>query len=300
MQLAIATYNLKDFFGVPHVPSDIFERRVAFLSARILASEATVVALQEVGEDGALEALRSALGSAWQAISGAPDERGIRNAIVTRERVTGRDLLATTELPFPVFIAGDAPPFGPRLGLRRAVVRVDIQHPDVGDVTVLCMHLKSNLPRGLRLPGGGEEPRRTGKEHAEAMVRSAVIRSAEALFVRGHIDALRSSTPPRQVCVAGDMNDDARSLALRILRGDAEPTGDVLISAMDRVKEHKRFTALHRGKPGQLDHLLLSADLFAKLTGADVLNDDLHDHGPFVPGAPPTIESDHALHVARF
>lgn len=297
MPLAIATYNLKDFFAIPRVPADLFPRRVAYLSSRILASGATLVALQEVGESDALDALLAALGASWTAIAGTPDERGIRNAIITTETVRHSELLSTKELPFPVFIAGDAPPFGPRLGLRRAIVRVDIEHATYGDISVLCMHLKSNLPRALKLADGTEQPRLTGKEHAEAMIRSAVIRSAEALFVRGVVDELRSSTPPRQVCVAGDMNDDARSLPLRILKGEG---ADALLSAIDHVKEHKRFTALHRGKPAQLDHLLFSPELHARVTNADIWNEDLYDHGPPVQGAPMYVESDHALHVATF
>jgi endonuclease/exonuclease/phosphatase family metal-dependent hydrolase len=294
--LRLATFNLKDLF-LPDVraadqafEAKLFADKTRYVADRLLRAQADVVALQEVGEPAALDAVL-ALVPGYAAVVGTPDDRGIRCAVLSRRPIVRSAVHTTSALPFPVFVEGDPPPYGTALPLRRGIVEVVVTHEPFGDVHVFCIHMKSNLPRKLRKPTGEDVPLAGSFQRAEATVRSTVIRAAEALYLRRLADEAASP----HVCVMGDLNDDRRSLSLRILYGDRE-TDRVLLSAIERVPEHKRWTTLHGGRPSQIDHVLLTPGLHGAIVRADVLNEDLRDHGPPVKDAPRTPDSDHALY----
>jgi exonuclease III len=50
----------------------------------------------------------------------------------------------------------------------------------------------------------------------------------------------------------------------------------------------------------QIDHVLVTPALRARLQSARFLNDGLRDHGDFDDEAPPTPDSDHAPFVVSF
>lgn len=300
----IATFNIKDLFS-PSKPEheEIFERKLDYLASHIEQSHASVIALQEVGDAPAFERLLQRKELAYFTPTvGSADERGIRCAMLTKMSVgptgkTGGGVLVHAEvhttdaLPFPIFHEGDAAPFPGRLPLRRGIVHVELDVPLLGRVAVLTHHMKSNLPRHLKQQDGTEGALRTGFARGEAIVRSAVMRSAEALYLRQLVDALE--TP--YVCVLGDFNDDRKSAPLRILAGDREAPRP-LWQIIDRVPEHKRFSTLHHGRPSLIDHILVTPDLAAYVWEADIQNEALRDHGPHMPDALPTDDSDHALY----
>ena len=78
------------------------------------------------------------------------------------------------------------------------------------------------------------------------------------------------------------------------------------------VDAKARFSTLHDGRGTQIDHVLASATLYARLQDARFLNADLREHAPVRPrpstpddgwvgvSEPPTVDSDHAPLVTRF
>jgi endonuclease/exonuclease/phosphatase family metal-dependent hydrolase len=292
--IRIATFNIKDLFTPQPEHEAIFARKLVFLVEAIVRSEASVVALQEVGDDTAFARLCALLPSDFAALPGTADERGIRCAILSKLPVIASKVHLSDQLPFPVFVAGDSAPFAGRLPLRRGIVQADVRVPVLGTVSILTHHMKSNLPRRLKRVDGADAPILSGLERGEAIVRSSVMRAAEALFLRQIVDTLETETP--YVCVLGDFNDDRKSAALRILAGDREAKRP-LWQMIDRVPEHKRWSTLHQGRPSHIDHILVTPDLANYVTSGDIQNDQLVDHGPILPGTlpPPTDDSDHAL-----
>jgi endonuclease/exonuclease/phosphatase family metal-dependent hydrolase len=288
--MRIATYNVKDLF-LPKEPAHeaIFARKIERIAEQILLSQAAVVALQEVGEPEALERLCAAGLADYQTVIGTPDERGIRCAVLSRLPIVNSKVHVTDQLPFPVFAEGDSQPYV--MPLRRGIVQVDVTWPRLGVLTVFTHHMKSNLPRRLRKASGDEQAIESGYSRGEAIVRSSVMRSAEALYLRKLVDEAQSD----YVCVLGDFNDDRHSPSLRILAGDRDAARP-LWQMIDRVPEHKRFSTLHRGRPSLIDHILVTPSLSEVAWEADIQNEDLRDHGPHVPGAPPSDDSDHALY----
>jgi endonuclease/exonuclease/phosphatase family metal-dependent hydrolase len=299
----IATYNLKDYFA-PTCAEDEphFQRRTQHLAAEITRSEADVVMLQELGGAASLAHLCAELskknGDTFRGFAGDVDERGIGCGVLTRLPVKEHLIHRCEALPFPVFIEGDGPPFGAHLPLRRPFVEVTVEEPELGRVTVITGHLKSNLPRKLRTAVGEDVAATTSYARGEASVRAEVLRQAEALFLRQLADRYLAEHATALLVVGGDLNADLNSTPVRLLADERGP--QPLFSARERVPEHRRYTMLHNGRPRLIDHLLLSTALEARLTGADIQNDTLQDHGARAVGLPRLVESDHALFWAEF
>ena len=69
----------------------------------------------------------------------------------------------------------------------------------------------------------------------------------------------------------------------------------------DLVEAQRRYSIVHGGTKGHIDHILVSESLRARMIGATFLNDQLREHpNVFEPGALPTADSDHAPLVAWF
>ena len=300
--LTLATFNVKDLFvPAPDAPAELhalWQAKLTEVASRIVRAGADVVALQEVGGQAGLEALLAVLGAPWLGTCGTPNARGIANAMVSKLPFRTLRFHYEAALPFPTFAAGDPPPFGTTLSLGRAVVEAGFDTP-LGLVHVFCIHLKSNIPQEQRQADGSWQPAHGGRARGEGHVRSAVLRAAEALYIRGLVDAACLETP--RVVVGGDCNDLPSSIPLRVLQGEpSDPSHLELISVARAMPEHKRYTAIFRDRPQMLDHLLVTPALAECLTGADTDLVGLRDHGPFVPDTPPTVDSDHALVLARF
>ncbi len=294
MPLSLATLNLKDFF--PQPPHD-FAPKVAWVAEMVARVDADVVALQEVGPPETLEALLARLdrrGGYGDPVIGTPDARGIRCALLSRVPVVRARVHTAESLPFPVFHAGDAPPFGTRIPLRRGVVVAQIDGGDFGLVDVIVAHFKSRRWVPLVDASGNSVQPTTARDRAEAELRSLVWRAAEALCVRGLVDEAIAARPDAKVAVMGDLNDGPDSTPVVVVRGAD------LASCADAVAAAQRFSVLHQGGRGQIDHILVSPALRARLSSAQFFNEALREHPMIVPGASPTEDSDHAPFVARF
>ena len=306
--LTLATFNLKDFF--PQPPHD-FSPKVAWVAGALRRIDADVVALQEVGPAETLDVLLASLdgrGGYGEPIVGTPDARGIRNALLSRAPILASRVHTADALPFPVFYEGDPQPFGGRIPLRRGVVVARIDGGALGPIDVLVAHFKSRrwVPR-KKADGTSVEPS-TPRERAEAELRSLVWRAAEALCVRNLVDEANASHPDAKVAVMGDLNDTIDSVPVRTVAGAD------LASCADIVLPEHRFSVMHGGARSQIDHILVTRPLRARLVAATFVNEALRDHalGPAARASngdtsavsalapPPTEDSDHAPFVARF
>jgi endonuclease/exonuclease/phosphatase family metal-dependent hydrolase len=303
MSCRIATFNLKDFF----LPRNDAERSVApgklvNLADNLRRANADVVALQEVGEEQQLDRLVKAVPELGYGapVVGTTDKRGIRCAILSRLPVQWSQVHTAKTLPFPRFIEGDADPFAERIPLRRGIVHVRVEAPEIGEIDVLTTHFKSNLPVRLRAKDGREIEDLTTRARAESAMRSLVQRAAEALFIRGLVDDLMKHSPDHAVCVLGDLNDHHDSLPVRILRGYGAPSHDALRAAAELLPAEQRYSCFHGNEKTMIDHILVSERLFGFAKGYEIFNEGLRYHGPHVEPIAPTEDSDHALCVATF
>ncbi|NUO48539.1 MAG: hypothetical protein HOV80_06755 [Polyangiaceae bacterium] len=301
MSLRIATFNVLDLFE--HDPyASVLPAKIAFIAETLRRADADVVALQEIGSDGLLSRLVSEELASLRYThvrSADGDRRGIRNAIFTRLPVLFSHVHAPASLPFPRFVDTDPEPFGQRIPMRRGVVHLRVES-DIGPVDVMTVHFKSKLGRAMQDAAGSDVIDVSARGYAEAQLRSLVLRSAEALFVRDLVDGLLREGNER-VAVVGDFNDTLESLPLRIVCGvgrGLDPAA-MLAPATSLVATESRFSARHGSTPQLIDHVLLSPALGQRLASCSIFNETLRDHGPYDPDAPPASDSDHALVVAE-
>jgi endonuclease/exonuclease/phosphatase family metal-dependent hydrolase len=285
--LTLCTFNVLDLFDAS------FTAKIEEIARLLREANPDVVALQEVGSREALEAIRARLDGYLPPVYGTTDPRGIGNAILSRRTILRSGVHTAEALGFPAFVAGDPAPFGKRLPLRRGVVHARIEAGELGEVEILATHLKSNRPRPLRDANDAIIEPCANRERAEAQLRSLVWRSAEALHLRGLVDALFARENDPRVVVMGDFNDVRGSLVLKIV------TCDDLFCPADHVPAERRFSALHCGHASQIDHVLLSAPLLQRVSRARFLNESLRDHGPYRDEVLPSVDSDHAPFVVE-
>jgi endonuclease/exonuclease/phosphatase family metal-dependent hydrolase len=287
-----------------------FGAKVEWTARMIARADADVVALQEIGPPEALDALVAKLGRYDARVIGTPDARGIRCALLSRLPILASRVHTAEALAFPTFALGDPPPFGARIPLRRGVVVARIDARELGAIDLLVAHFKSRRGVPLRTAAGDIVVPSSQRERAEADARSMAWRSAEALCVRALVDDALARDPDAKVAVMGDLNDSIGSATLDIVMGDDRFPG-ALASCADAIPPQRRHTVIFGGSPSQIDHILVTANLRARLSSCEALNDALREH-PHVPSAedkaanpasvepPPTVDSDHAPLAARF
>lgn len=299
MPFSLATYNVLDLFDVSEgVTREHLDAKLAFLASTLERMNADVVGFQEVGSGDVLRELVARVPRLGygEPVVGTADARGIRCAIVSRLPFLESRVHTAESLPFPIFYAGDPSPFGARLPLRRGIVGARIDVGGSETVDVLVGHFKSGRALPLR-DANGEVPLVTPHDFAEARLRTLVWRGAEALFVRGLVDDLLEASPERHVVVAGDLNDRPSSTVLQIVSGGGPLA---LFPCADLVPQADRYSILHRGERQQIDHILVTQGLRARLASARFLNEGLRDHSEFEDDAPPPADSDHAPFVVSF
>jgi endonuclease/exonuclease/phosphatase family metal-dependent hydrolase len=296
----LATFNVKDLFDAKDDAGRVhLDAKLACLAGMLESADADVVALQEVGSLEVTRALcaRAARLGYGEPIIGTKDARGIRCAVIGRARVIESRVHTAEHLAFPTFFEGDPPPFGARIPLRRGIVHTRIEARGIGPVELLVGHFKSNRAVPFRDVAGAQVPPVTQRAYAEGHLRSLVWRAAEALFVRTLVDDLLAGDPSRAVVVAGDLNDHPGSHVVRIVCGGGSAA---LVPCADAVPQPARFSILRHGVGQQIDHVLVTPALRARLQSARFLNEGLRDHGDFDEDAPPTPDSDHAPFVVSF
>jgi endonuclease/exonuclease/phosphatase family metal-dependent hydrolase len=307
--LSLATFNVKDLLPpASDAARAALPGKLDWVARMLRTVDADVVGLQEVGSAELLASVAERMGSgaALHQVMGTTDPRGIGCALLSHLPLIEARVHTAESLPFPVFVTSDAPPFGTRIPLRRGIVQARLETP-VGPVDVLVGHFKSSRPVGLRDASNREVLPRTAREIAEASLRSLVWRAAEALYVRGLVDEILSARPGARIAVVGDFNDVPGSAVLRCLYANggtaagegprANSGSAALADCTTGVDPARRFSCFHGDSRVQIDHVLASESLRARLAGARFFNEHLRVHGSGDTLAP---DSDHAPLLVRF
>ncbi len=296
--MKLATYNVKDLFdpgvctspgGSPMTAEMAAGKREA-LARRINLAKPDVLALQEIASEKELARLAERTGLPHVLLAGA-DERGIASAILSRFPFTRKESLRLAPLELPVFVEGDPLPFDGRLYAKREIAYAEVLAP-FGALHVYSVHFKSNRGLPLRKQAGGDHPILAPSHRAEADFRSSVLRAVEALAVRRSVDAILARDSSAAVAVLGDFNDRPWTLTVRMLMAGNDDMAGALVPVMERLPEEERATIVHRGRKQQIDHVLMSHSLAARVSSIRVYNHDLLDHDVL---CEPTVDSDHAL-----
>src|SRR5215210_338300 len=181
------TWNVENLFrpdqDATREEKERYQEKLPLLAGVIGELSPDVVALEEVGGDGALEDLQTALDGAYphREVSAFPDGRGIRVAFLSKHEVEEKEEV----VEFPegpaldindITATGEAKPID-RMG--RGALRVRVAKEGLA-VDLITVHLKSKL-LSFRRPGGRTTfvPRDEG-ERAQVAGIALMRRTAEA------------------------------------------------------------------------------------------------------------------------
>jgi len=223
--------------------SERFQAKLAALASVIDSQQPDLLALQEVGPDGALQALQAALATPLpHALEGEPDARGIRVAFLSRLPFTAtRSIQAFPELIHPVQARDPVfdEPSTPEdesliasMGRGALEVAIDLEGTTVRIITA---HFKSKLVSYARqrgLVGGSQFAPNDENERYRYAAYALYRRTTEAVTVRDRVNQLlvtaAGAPDPDQglgrqkaVVVCGDLNDEPEAATTQILLGPA-------------------------------------------------------------------------------
>lgn len=281
--ITVATWNVENLFrpggsSGPKTPA-AYQEKLEAMASMITAANADVWALQEVGDQAALDDLVSLLDGEWHTLlSSAPDFRGIRVGYLSKLPISNP--VELVDLP-PELSGGRSDDQGHVLtrlgrGVLEVIVRVGAR-----DLTLINCHLKSKL---LSYPGGRFAPRDEG-ERARYAVYALNRRAAEAGAVRIRSNAvLDGDGADTAAVVLGDLNDSIDAATTQSLLG---PGGSEIGTPGERrpdqgdgwrlwnlaplIPAERRYSRIYRGRRELIDHLLVSRALLENIVSVDSL-----------------------------
>jgi len=315
MPLTVTTWNVQNF----RQADPIFTDKLDYITAVLQALNSDVIALQEILDPGALQALATRLG--YQQFAAAPDSRGIRVAFLTR---------AAPPAPAAPIDQFALPPgvmvneFGPGGAVQavaqfpRPALKVTITH-NGASLDIITAHLKSKL---LTFGSNFSTSNETLRAHTAFFALER--RAAEANGIRNHVNGLLTAN--RNAIVLGDLNDGPEAATTEIIYGPpaGQPKGPEdatnatgafqradqqdpqrLFNVTKLVPAEIRWSRKHNGQPELLDHILCShglmprVGLLRQVPTMTILNED----APNLLGENPTVNGvipDHAPVTAVF
>jgi endonuclease/exonuclease/phosphatase family metal-dependent hydrolase len=318
--IKIGTFNLYNL----HLPDVVYyedrrysqveyERKRAWLAARLDSMEADIVGFQEIWRREALEdvlARTVKFGEDRYLTASEPETDGIFVGLVSRFPVTEADYIA--DLPASAAMIFEAGPL-PIEKFSRPVLRASVELPEIGVARVFVAHLKSKRPEFLP----NEDPDDFHHD-AVAKARALVRRAVEAVGLR-HLLLAEMSNNRTPVIVLGDLNDIETSVTTDIVAGsppfafdrfaEKRATWDrLLYNTIDLQRLRSRYTGfythIYNGHYEVLDHVLLSEEFhhanpahLATVEYASIFNDHLVDLLHDASGVP-VWQSDHGQVVA--
>jgi len=189
---------------------------------------------------------------------------------------------------------------------ERPILHARIKLDDSRVLDLVNVHLKSRLPSDIPGQRADQYTWKTPSGWAEGFFLSSMKRVGQALEVRILIDKLFDADEDALIAVCGDFNADLDEVPVEAIRGDIENTGNdklakrVMMPCERTIPEPARFSLLHQGKGGMIDHLLISRTLLAHYRGSEIHNELLHDESIAFGTDVKFPESDHAPVIAEF
>ncbi|MGJ8679659.1 endonuclease/exonuclease/phosphatase family protein [Paraglaciecola sp.] len=189
---------------------------------------------------------------------------------------------------------------------ERPILHAQIEVPDIGDVHVINLHLKSRLSSNVKGQKLNNYTWKSAAGWAEGYFLSSIKRVGQALETRVLLDDIFADTRNANIVVCGDFNAEPSEVPVEAICGRVENTGNpelrhtVMLPCSLAIADSVRFSHLHHGEKNLLDHMLISQSMSAKFEQARIFNENLHDES--LPFASDTKfpESDHAPFVATF
>jgi endonuclease/exonuclease/phosphatase family metal-dependent hydrolase len=298
MKLRIATFNLENL-DVPRKHGVSLDERIAVLRPQLLALRADVLCLQEVNAHDRRDPQRGlrALDRLLEGTSYAGFERTTSLGASGTGPSDKHNLVVLSRLPMlasrqhwhdsvepPIVRLATTPePRTEVVRWDRPLLEVRLALPDGRELVVFDVHLRAPLASNIEGQKLAPLVWRSTEGWAEGFFLASLKQMGQALELRRIIDRILDTDPHANVVVAGDLNSDLWSAAVRILCADSEDTGNPSLDARSlvdlaaHVPAERRYTVLHRGRRLVLDHLLVTPPLARGIVSCDMLNEGLAD-----------------------
>lgn len=299
--MRLATFNLENL-DLPPKSGVALEVRAEVLRPALERLDADILCLQEVNAQHVAGQAQRSFAALDQLLAGTRYQ-GYHRASTTAGKNHGaadvHNLVTLSRLPIRVQrevrhdlvdpplhkLKTAMPPSEGATDIRfdRPFLMTEVELSDGTVATIINVHLKA--PLASSIAGQKLEPFvwKTVGGWAEGYYLSAVRRAAQALEIRFLLDELFDADKHRLIAVAGDFNAEDHEVALRIVMGAAEDTGNAQLSArslvlLDRaLPEDRRWSVLNHGRPQMLDHILASRALHSRFRSIDVHNEAVGD-----------------------
>ena len=192
------------------------------------------------------------------------------------------------------------------LGWERPILHAVIEHPELGDLQLINLHLKSRLASTINGQKENTYTWKSASAWAEGYFLSSIKRVGQALETRTLIDELFDKNVDAQIIVCGDFNAEPGEVPVEAICGRVENTGNaalrtrVLIPCSSSIAQSIRYSYIHQGQGNLLDHILISQPLLTYFRNAEIQNENLHDESMPFSSDTKFPESDHAGFIANF
>ncbi len=322
-QLRIATFNLENLDDKPGQKPTLDER-IALMRPQFLRLDADILCLQEVnGQESAGQPRR--LLALEKLLTGTPYAGYHRVSTMTADGAQvydERNLVILSEYAIlehhqykhdfalaPRYQKITAQPQeteAKAVTPERPILYARIKLDDTRHLHLITIHLKSRLPTDIPGQKLDNYTWKTASGWAEGSFLSSMKRVGQALEVRMLVDQLFDTDEDALVVVCGDFNADLDEVPVEAIRGDVENTGNdklakrVLVPCERTIPEPARFSLVHHGRGGMIDHLLVSRGLLGCYRGSEIHNELLHDESVAFGTDVKFPESDHAPVIAEF
>lgn len=189
---------------------------------------------------------------------------------------------------------------------ERPTLYAKIKFDETRLLHIINVHLKSRLPTDVAGQKLDAYTWKTASGWAEGSFLSSMKRVGQALEVRMLVDQLFDVEENALIVACGDFNADLDEVPVEAIRGDVENTANdklakrVLVPCEQTVPEPARFSLVHHGRGGMIDHLLVSRTLLGHYRGIEIHNELLHDESVAFGTDVKFPESDHAPVIAEF
>ena len=277
----VMTWNVENLFspGGDSGPrtDEAFEQKVGTLAGVIDTLAPDVLALQEIGDEAAFDALKSALGRAYPhgVLSAFPDGRGIRVGFLSKlafERTEDVSEFPGGALNMVPALDNLARPTAlQRMG--RGALLVAVKPCRGVELNLMTAHLKSKLITYPRPGGRSSFSPSDEDERARGAGYALMRRMAEAVALRARANELVKGDGPGLILL-GDLNDVTHAATTQLLSGpagsepgtrgfDAPDKGDDarLFNLAPLIPEPRRFSRVFKRVGELIDHILVSQEL---------------------------------------
>lgn len=311
--LKIATFNLRNC-ALPHFqfydnqdPYDenLYRAKLEWTARQIDNLDADVIVFQEVFQIQALQEALRASRTMNQAKLIARDAVKMppKNTWVPQVAIATRlPLLADPTWVIDYGTGINLPDYGQTVTqITRAVPHITVKLYNGKPMHILGVHLKSKRPDYL-----DTEMDDNANDLALATYRSLMCRGADAVALRRYLNQLLKGN--RVPCIiAGDFNDDAKSVTSQIIAGsggfgktffDSQFFDAARIQTRNDPMRNVIYTNIHQGSLEVLDQIFVTEEFhpqsrfqIAQVREVYSLNDHLHERKPYT--------SDHGQVVAQ-